>query len=82
MNEQLHYFSTNYHLAVPATVFLTMGFLYWQKRTIKNKNTDIIDSTFILRNSLFVGVVALFLIYFNKPLPSLEESLLVTPAEF
>jgi type IV secretory pathway TrbL component len=82
MNEQLYNFATSPHLVIPTAVLLTMVFLYWQKKTIKKKNTELLDSTFIVRNSLFVGVIALFIVYFNKPLPRLEESFSPSPAEF
>ena len=83
MNEQLHTFATSYFYAVPTAIALMALFLYFQKSKIKNVSKNTILSTgFILRNAIFVGVLTFALIYFGKPLPGLEESIIVKPADF
>jgi uncharacterized membrane protein len=80
MNENIHYIASNYIYIVPFSILLTMAFLQWQKQV--GKKNQIVDSTFIIRNALFVGLLVFVIVYLNKPLPSLEESLFVSPADF
>jgi len=80
--DQLQEFGKNYMYVIPASVLLTMLFLHWQKYTLKNQHVKLLDSTFILRNSLFVGLIAFIIVYLNKPLPRFEDSLYVNPADF
>lgn len=79
MNEHLHTIFSSYQYAVPVSAVFTALFLYWQKKTIKNKNTQVLDNAFILRNAAFVGLLVFLVIYFNQPQPTFEESLHVSP---
>lgn len=81
MQEQLHAFATSYIYAVPAAMLLTAAWLQFQKSRMKAHKT-LIDSKFITRNTVFAGVVAFLLLYFGRPLPLLEESINVSPADF
>jgi len=81
MQDQLHGFATNYIYAVPAAMALTALWLHFQKTRMKTHKT-LIDTKFITRNSIFAGLVAFMLVYLGKPLPLLEESINVSPANF
>ncbi len=81
MQDQLHSFATNYMYAVPAVMVLTAAWLHFQKTRMKAHKT-LIDTKFMTRNALFAGVLAFLLIYLGRPLPSLEESINVLPADF
>ena len=83
MNEQIHAIATNFLYAVPITMLITGIFLQVQKTKLKNpaKNT-ILNNSFIFRNSLFVGLLTFVILYLGKPLPGLEESIIVSPADF
>lgn len=83
MNEQVHALATNYLYAVPAVMVLTYVWLWLQKNRIKHTAKHIIfDGKYMLRNVLFFGAVAFLLLYLGKPLPGLEESIIVSPAPF
>lgn len=81
MQDQLHAFATNYMYAVPATVVLTAAWLHLQKTRMK-VHKNLIDNKFITRNAIFAGIIAFLLLYFGRPLPLLEESINVLPADF
>lgn len=80
--DKLHSIATNYIYIVPISIILMMAFLYWQKISDAQNDDNVPNSTFIIRNSLFVGLLVFFVVYYNKPLPSFEESMFVSPADF
>ena len=79
MNQHLQTIFSTYKYAIPVSALFTALFLYWQKKTIKHKNTQVLDNTFIARNSLFVALLAFLIIHFNQPIGNFEDGLLVTP---
>lgn len=83
MIDQLNTFATNYAYAVPSAILLTVFWLYFQKQRVRTASKMIsIDTPFIVRNSVFVGLLVFAVVYFGKPLPALEESMYVSPADF
>lgn len=83
MNEQIHGFATNYFYAVPAVMALTYIWLWWQKGQAKHSAKHILfDNKYMIRNVIFFGAVAALLMYLGRPLPGLEESIIVSQAPF
>ena len=85
MNEQLHSFASNYIIAIPVVLLATFIWLHFEKkRAAKSSKSakSYFDSSYVTRNMMFVAVLAFLLILLNKPLPGLEESIIVTPADF
>lgn len=83
MNEQLHSIASNYFYAVPLTMAIAALWFKFEKSRVKHGAKHVImDNSFFMRNIGFVGALAFLLILLNKPLPGLEESLIVTPADF
>jgi hypothetical protein len=81
--EDLHSYATNPVLMVPLVIGITFLFLHFQKMKLKNPGKNaILDQSFMIRNALFVGAIAGALVYFGRPLPGLEESIIVSPADF
>jgi hypothetical protein len=83
MSEQLHSFASNYLYAVPAVMVIAWFWFVFEKSRIRHtaKNT-ILNNAFLIRNVVFIGAIAFLLILLNKPLPGLEESIIVSPADF
>ena len=81
MQDQLHAFASSYIYAVPATMLLTAIWFHFQKSRMKT-HKSLIDNKFITKNSVFVGCLAFVLLYLGRPLPLLEESINVSPADF
>ena len=82
-SEKIHSVATNIAFIVPITMAITAGWLIFQKSKIQHSAKNIVmNNSYLMRNVAFVGVVTLLLVYFNKPLPSLEESINVRPADF
>ena len=79
MDEYLQQVFTNYKYAIPVAIIFTGIFMYWQKKMIKNKDTTVLDSYFILRSSLFVGLLVFTSMYYNKFQASFDENLYVGP---
>lgn len=85
MNEQLHSLASNYLFAIPIVLLLTYVWLRFEKsRAAKSSKSakSYFDNAFIMRHALFVAALAFLLIMLNKPLPGLEESIIVSPADF
>jgi hypothetical protein len=83
MNEQVHTFATSYLYAVPAVMLLTYLWLWWQKSQVRHTAKHIIfDNKFFLRNTVFFGAITMLLLYLGRPLPGLEESIIVSQAPF
>lgn len=80
--EKVHAFATNSLYSVPTIILLTGLFLYWQKSQLKREHKHVIDNVFIIRNSVFVGLLVFMLLQCSKQLPSFEESIYVAPADF
>ena len=80
--EQAHSIATNLAYIVPLAMVVTACWIYFQRTRLKNPVKGVISNNFILRNSLFVGVVVFTVVYFSKPIHSLEESIIVKPADF
>lgn len=83
MNEQLHNFASNYVYIIPFVALLT--FLWFKMEKSKTKNTAkyaILNNGFLSRLLAFVTIITFTLVYLNKPLPGLEESIIVSPADF
>ena len=83
MSEQLHNFASNYLFVIPAALVLTAIWFKMEKSKTKSpyKNT-ILNNAFLYRLLGFVAVLTFALVYANKPLPGLEESIIVSPADF
>lgn len=82
MNDKIQAIASNYLYVIPIVMLLFAVVFRAQKVKGKNGKTPSVDNAFILRNSVFAGVVAAFLLYFNKPLPGLEDTIDVRPANF
>jgi len=83
MNEQMHDFATNYVVAIPIAMVLTGLWLMFQKSKIKNSaKNQIMNNSFVMRNVFFVGILVFLIMYLGRPLPGLEESIIVRPADF
>jgi hypothetical protein len=79
MNDQIHTFVTNPAIAACIVGVLLAG---WFKYQHKKSKVVALDNTFIMRNVLFVSVLVAGIVYFGQPLPPLEESMFVAPADF
>ena len=83
MNEQLHHFAGNYILVIPVALILTAIWFKIEKNRCKHSSKNaILNNTFLYRLLGFVGLLTFALVYLNKPLPGLEESIIVRPADF
>jgi hypothetical protein len=83
MNEQLHSIASNYLYAVPLAMLISALWFTFEKSKVKhNAKHVIMDNSFFMRNIVFIGVLSFILIFLNKPLPGLEESIIVSPADF
>jgi ABC-type uncharacterized transport system permease subunit len=81
MNEKLHVVFSNPVYAVPIAAALNACFLMWQKSQLK-KDRKQLDQSFIIRNSIFVGLLTFVIIYFGQNIGDQEEYLRVGPASF
>lgn len=81
MNDKLHVIFSNPVYAVPIAAALNACFLMWQKSQLK-KGKEHLNSSFILRNSIFVGLLTFVVIYFGQNIGDQEEYLRVGPASF
>ena len=83
MNEQVHNFASNYLYVIPFAVAMT--FIWYKIEKNKCKSTakhTILNNSFLTRLLGFVAILTFALVYANKPLPGLEESIIVSPADF
>jgi len=81
--ETAHSVATNYTYVIPIAIILYGGVLYVQKCKLKcSKKEACVSYPFITRNALFVGFLVFLILYFNKPMEDLDESMYVTPAPF
>ena len=80
MNQALlHRMATEYMFAIPLAMSLAAAFFFLQKS--KDKSAKITND-FIIKNSIFVGILVALFVYFGKPIPLIEEAMHVGPAEF
>lgn len=82
MNENLHMLLSNPVYCVPLAALANAGFLFFQKKQLKNSNQKAVFSqTFLIRNSLFVGLLVFLVIHFNTTLPY-DDLMHVGPSPF
>ena len=83
MFEQLHGFATNWIYMVPFMMLCVAAWLKFEKSQKSNPSkSSVLNNQFILRNSLLAGFITFLIMYFGRPLPSLDESIIVSPADF
>ena len=82
MNDQINAIAVNALYVVPFVVLLNFISLKIQKSAIKNNSKNVILNTgFIVKNSLFVGLIVFLVMYLGAPLP-FDDNILVRPADF
>lgn len=83
MNEQLHSLASNYAYVIPAALVLTFLFYKFEQSKHRHPSKNVILNQGLLYRLLgFVAILSFALVYLNKPLPSLEETINVAPADF
>ncbi len=78
--DQLRIVTGNYFFMVPVTVLIVYLVLRAQKQS--NGKNVVLDDSALWKNSVFVGLLMGVVLYLNKPLPGLEDSINVRPANF
>lgn len=79
MNENIHNFVINYSYILPTTFIISA--LWFKAQQYSSKKKDSMDNKFILRNSFYVVLFVLFIIYFAKS-QIIDENIMVNPADF
>ena len=83
MSEQLQSLASNYFYVIPFALLLT--FVWHKIEKTKNKHpskNSVLNQNHLYRLMGFIAVLTFTIVYANKPLPKLEESIIVSPADF
>jgi hypothetical protein len=82
MNDKIQSMASNYLYVIPFALIIATIWFKLEKHNMKHpsKNT-IMGNTFFYRFLAFVGVLTFIIVYANKPI-SLDDSIVVAPADF
>jgi hypothetical protein len=83
MDEQLNKFASNYLIIIPIALILTFVFYNFERTRHNHPSKNaVFNQGFLYRLLTFVAILTFGLVYANKPLPGLEETINVAPADF
>ena len=83
MNEQLHNFASNYVYVIPLVLVLTFAYFKFEQSNHRHPSKNaVLNQGCLYRLLGFIAILTFALVYLNKPLPSLEETINVAPADF
>lgn len=82
-NEIFEQIFSDYKFCLPLCAVATYAFLKYQSTLTENKSAkSVFNNTFLIRNSIFVALLAFLIIYFNQPQQGFHEFMKVEPANF